>query len=222
MLALRDDGKAVGSVFGGCIEDDLSAEVRRPGIAPRDSGRGRPSVIEYGVTADEVHRIGLPCGGTIRLVQEALDPAGVTADLVEKVSQGRLVARMLDMETGRVTLRSALATDDARFDGRTLTTVHGPGYRMLLVGGGQRSRYAANIAVGLDSEVTVCDPRDEYGDDWHLPNVSWMRTMSDDTVMDMCLDVRSAVVALPHDPNSTVESHGNLTSSSVRRIFAPW
>jgi len=196
MLALRDDGKAVGSVSGGCIEDDLIAQVRRDGISEGAS----PSVIDYGVTADEAHRFGLPCGGTIRLVQETLDSASATSDLVEKVGAGRLVARVLDMKTGRVALRLAQATDEARFDGLTLTTVHGPRYRMLLIGGGQLSRYVANIAVGLDYEVTVCDPRDEYDDDWHLPNVRRVRTMPDDTVTEMGLDARSAVIALTHDP----------------------
>jgi xanthine dehydrogenase accessory factor len=35
LLALRDDGRAVGSVSGGCIEDDLMHRLRRDGHADR-------------------------------------------------------------------------------------------------------------------------------------------------------------------------------------------
>ncbi|MFP4905698.1 XdhC family protein, partial [Paraburkholderia sp. BR14261] len=53
MLAIRDDGLAAGSVSGGCIEDDLIAQVRASGIAA-----GAPRVVRYGITADEAHRFG--------------------------------------------------------------------------------------------------------------------------------------------------------------------
>src|SRR4051812_12394015 len=62
MLAIADDGCVVGSVSGGCIEDDLIARVRQHGIT-----RTVPEIVTYGITADEAHRFGLPCGGTIEL-----------------------------------------------------------------------------------------------------------------------------------------------------------
>lgn len=65
MLALRDDGALVGSVSGGCIEDDLIASVQRDGIVPQ-----RPGRLVYGVDADQAHRFGLPCGGTLELVTQ--------------------------------------------------------------------------------------------------------------------------------------------------------
>ncbi|MFP3624545.1 XdhC family protein, partial [Burkholderia sp. SIMBA_051] len=63
MLAVRDDGLVVGSVSGGCIEDDLIDRVRQRGIE-----QTRPEAVKYGITAEEAHRFGLPCGGTIQLV----------------------------------------------------------------------------------------------------------------------------------------------------------
>src|SRR5206468_11093037 len=100
----------------------------------------------------------------------------------------------------RVTLASARATDALAFDGQVLTTVHGPRYRMLVIGAGQLSKYLAQIAVGLDYQVTVCDPREEYTETWDVPGISLVKTMPDDTVIDMKLDERCAVVALTHDP----------------------
>ncbi|BCQ51873.1 hypothetical protein BLKGLAD_09350 [Burkholderia gladioli pv. gladioli] len=69
-----------------------------------------------------------------------------------------------------------------------------------MIGGGQLSRYLCPIAAGLDYQVTVCDPREEYGESWDLPGIELVRAMPDDVVTDMKLDSRSAIVALTHDP----------------------
>ena len=195
MLAVREDGQVVGSVSGGCIEDDIVERSRREG--PYIT---RPQAATYGVTAEDARKFGLPCGGTIQLVLEPADANSKIAELLGMIEQGRLVARKLDLESAKVTLAPAHATDGLLFDGRTLTTIHGPRYRMLVIGAGQLSKYLAQIAVGLDYQVTVCDPREEYTETWDVPGVSLVRTMPDDTVVDMKLDERCAVVALTHDP----------------------
>jgi xanthine dehydrogenase accessory factor len=195
MLAVRDDGLVVGSVSGGCIEDDLIDRVRRLGITA-----DHPESVKYGISAEEAHRFGLPCGGTIELVTEPLAPASGIAELLDAVENGRLVTRTLDMATGSATLGPAEAADGLVFDGQTLRTIHGPRYRMLVIGAGQLSKYLCQIAVGLGFQVTVCDPREEYTETWDIPGVSMVRTMPDDTVMEMNLDERCAVIALTHDP----------------------
>jgi len=195
MLALREDGRMAGSVSGGCIEDDLIDRVRREGI-----GIVKPEAVKYGITAEEAHRFGLPCGGTIQLVLEPLTEASGIRTLLETVERGALVARTLDLASGRATLGPANATDGVDFDDTRLLTIHGPRYRMLVIGAGQLSRYLCQIAVGLDYQVTVCDPREEYTDTWDVPGTALVRTMPDDTVLDMKLDERCAVIALTHDP----------------------
>src|SRR5215203_6717370 len=67
MLAVRDDGLVVGSVSGGCIEDDIIDRTRRLGMSQTAA-----ETVTYGVSADEARRFGLPCGGTIQLVVEPL------------------------------------------------------------------------------------------------------------------------------------------------------
>ncbi|EDZ98378.1 protein of unknown function DUF182 [Burkholderia sp. H160] len=195
MLSVRDDGLVVGSVSGGCIEDDLIDRVRQQGIE-----QTHPEAVKYGITAEEAHRFGLPCGGTIQLVLEPLTRQSGIAELCHAVENGRLVARELDMATGVVRLGEAQATDGVHFDDQRLLTIHGPRYRMLVIGAGQLSRYLCHIAVGLDYQVTVCDPREEYTEEWDVPGTKIVRTMPDDTVIDMKLDERCAVIALTHDP----------------------
>ena len=195
MLAVREDGLVVGSVSGGCIEDDIVERSRREGAYVK-----QPQTVTYGVSAEDARKFGLPCGGTIQLVLEPLTPKSRIGELLDLVQQGNLVARTLDLESAEVTLAPARAADGLAFDGQVLTTVHGPRYRMLVIGAGQLSKYLAQIAVGLDYQVTVCDPREEYIETWDIPGIALVKTMPDDTVVAMKLDERCAVVALTHDP----------------------
>jgi xanthine dehydrogenase accessory factor len=195
LLAVREDGQVVGSVSGGCIEDDIVERSRREGAYVKE-----PKVVTYGVSAEDARKFGLPCGGTIQLVLEPLSAASRVGELLDQVRAGKLVARTLDLESAQVRLGPARAADGLAFDGQTLTTVHGPRYRMLVIGAGQLSKYLAQIAVGLDYQVTVCDPREEYTETWDIPGVTLVKTMPDDTVVEMKLDERCAVVALTHDP----------------------
>jgi xanthine dehydrogenase accessory factor len=195
MLAVREDGLVVGSVSGGCIEDDIVDRTRREGQKAT-----RCEVVTYGVTADEARRFGLPCGGTIQLVLEPLTRESGVRALLREIEAGHLVARRLDLGSGFATLHPAQAVDGLRFDGKVLTTIHGPRYRMLVIGASQLSKYLAEIAVGLDYQVTICDPREEYTETWDIPGVTLVRTMPDDTAKAMRLDERCAVVALTHDP----------------------
>ena len=195
MLAVRDDGLVVGSVSGGCIEDDIVDRTRRLGMT-----QTRAETVTYGVSADEARRFGLPCGGTLQLVVEPLTRESGVRALLREIEAGHLVARRLDLLTGEATLHPAQAGDVLAFDGATLTTLHGPRYRMLVIGASQLSKYLAQIAVGLDYQVTICDPREEYTETWDIPGVTLVRTMPDDTVKAMHIDERCAVVALTHDP----------------------
>jgi xanthine dehydrogenase accessory factor len=195
MLAVRDDGLVEGSVSGGCIEDDIVGRVRADGMKAT-----RCEVVTYGVSADEARRFGLPCGGTIQLVLEPLTKASDIGALLAAIGGGNLVARTLDLATGAATLSPARATDGLTFDGKVLTTIHGPRYRMLVIGASHLSKYLAQMALGLDYQVTICDPRVEYTETWDVPGVTLVKTMPDDTVQAMKLDERCAVVALTHDP----------------------
>lgn len=195
MLALRDDGLAVGSVSGGCIEDDLIARVRAHGVAGE-----RPELLTYGVSAEEARRFGLPCGGTLRLVCEPVGEHSAIELLLQTVRERRLVARRVDLSTGVAMLEPAGRTDVLSFDGEVLRTVHGPRWRLIVIGAGQLSKFLCQIALGLDFEVTVCDPRCEYRDTWDMPGAVLTRVMPDDLVQQMHPDERTAVVALTHDP----------------------
>ena len=194
-LAICEDGRVVGSVSGGCIEDDLIEQVRLHGIT-----RTVPEIVSYGISADEAHRFGLPCGGTIELALEPLSPASGVKDLLARLGRHELVARRLDLRTGAVSLAGAAAGIGQHIADGVLCTVHGPRWRLFIIGAGQLSRFVAQIASAMDYHVTVCDPREEYRSGWQLPGVELVHVMPDDLVIDAKLDSRSAVLALTHDP----------------------
>ena len=194
-LAICEDGTVVGSISGGCIEDDLIDRVRINGLT-----RVMPQSLTYGVTADEAHRFGLPCGGTIKLVVEPLHDGSRIPELLAMLARHQLVERTLDMLTGLVTLGPAAPGASLHVDGRYVKTIQGPRWRMLIIGAGPLSQFLARIAVGMDYRVTVCDPREEVRAGWAVDGIRVVHAMPDDLVIEMKLDSRSAVVALTHDP----------------------
>ena len=203
LLAVRDDGMVSGSVSGGCIEDDLIARTKAALSHPKDATPANPCMIAYGVTKEEAARFGLPCGGTLRLVQEPLQDTSWVQDLLERTAAHQLVSRTLTLSTGVVTLQNAVRGQAMQFDGSTLTTLFGPRWRLLLIGAGQLSQAVATMAAALDFEVLVCDPREEYaltvGTDG-TPGVHRVAGMPDDVVRELQIDPHTAIVALTHDP----------------------
>lgn len=194
-MALRDDGVIAGSVSGGCVEEDLLQRARGA-----DRSRVLPDIVTYGVTPDEAARFGLPCGGTVRLVVEYAPDEAVLRELAARLGRREVAARTLEVESGRTTLGPVEFEGRVQFDGARLRTVHGPQWRLLMIGAGQVSQYLAQMALALDYEVLVCDPRAEYRDAWRVEGTTYVTGMPDDAVLGIGLDGRSAVVALTHDP----------------------
>ena len=195
ILALRGDGLVVGSVSGGCIEDDLVLRAKR-GQLQID----RCDVLTFGVTREEAKRFRLPCGGVIRVVVEPIQNTDWVEQVLQLVQAHRLVRRTLHFNSLQVELDDASRTDCISFDGATLTTVLGPRWRMLIIGAGQTSAYLARMAQALDYQVFVCDPRAEMRNTWDVPETTLMSEMPDDAVLALQVDNSTVIIALTHDP----------------------
>jgi xanthine dehydrogenase accessory factor len=194
LLALRNDGLVVGSVSGGCVEDDLIARVRTGERATA------PGLVTYGVSKEEAARFGLPCGGTLRLVQEPLQDTAWIDEVLARTARHELVSRVLDLASAEVRIEPATRGEAFAFDGQTMRALFGPRWRLLIIGAGQLSRVLAQMALALDFEVICCDPREEYHLSWDIPGTVFSRAMPDDLVLELQLDAHSAVVAVTHDP----------------------
>ncbi|RPI42268.1 MAG: XdhC family protein, partial [Betaproteobacteria bacterium] len=195
MTVIRDDGMVTGSVSGGCVEDDMVDKVKAGSIAA--SG---PELVVYGVTREQAERFGLPCGGTLEVVVELLGPHSGIEQLIASIARHEVITRRLELATGKVELLPGRKADVLEFDGKTLTTVHGPRWRLIVIGAGQLSRYVAQFAQALDYQVVICDPREEYANGWDVPGAVLTRDMPDDVVREMGMDAHTAIVAATHDP----------------------
>ena len=189
------DGRLSGSVSGGCIEDDLVARMRAGEL-----DQPLPFLLKYGISADEAHRFGLPCGGSLQLVVEPAPVVSMLADLAQRLAAGERLLRCVDLATGAVVCRAVLPGDEAGLNGEQFRAVLGPRWRLLIVGAGQIARYLAPMAQAVGFEVTVCDPRFEAEAAWDKALAPMVRDMPDDYLLQWARDPHSAVVAVSHDP----------------------
>ena len=66
-LVIDQEGNFLGSVSGGCVEGEVVTEA----LDVIDSGK--PKILEFGVADETAWKVGLSCGGTIRVFVEPLD-----------------------------------------------------------------------------------------------------------------------------------------------------
>ena len=194
-LAIRDDGQVVGSVSGGCVEDDLIRRVQTEILI-----RNLPEMVVYGVSREEAARFGLPCGGTLRLLVEPRPEQAILESILAAIEDHQLVLREVDLQTGKSVLRPGIKTDGFSLSDSAMQTSYGPRWRMFVIGAGQLSLYVANFAVASDFDVIVIDPREEYAEGLDIKGVQFIKGMPDDVMQELGIDSHTAIVALTHDP----------------------
>ena len=193
LLAMRDDGILVGSVSGGCIEDDL--------VSRRDEYAGRtPRFAAYGVTTEEARRFGLPCGGQLEVIVEAEVPVSDLEALLAHIASGQVIGRRVDLKSGEWTIAPALPTDECERAVDHFTSIHGPRWRMLIIGASEIAHYLAEVASTVDYQVFVCDPREEYRIAWRVEGTKFVDGMPDDAVVAFNPDGHSVILTVSHDP----------------------
>lgn len=195
LLIMRTDGIHLGSVSGGCVEEDLVNRYKHNELADQ-----YPTTINYGINRQDALRFGLPCGGRLELVVEQLESAEPLKTLLTAITQAKLLARRVCLNTGEVSLHRANDQSDFQYSEEQLVKVFGPGWHLVLIGAGHLSRYVTSIALMLNYKVTICDPREEYSFDWNIDGAYFTRRMPDDVVKTISDNPRSIVISLAHDP----------------------
>lgn len=194
ILVVREDGHLVGSVSGGCIEDDLADQARQ-GILP-----DRPAVLDYGVNQAEAQRFGIPCGGQLKIFAEPLTEASQLAPMLHSLSQRRLLKRSVNLNSGEVRYQQVQPEGLPRLEDEWFHSYFGPQWRLLIIGANQLGSVLAAMAQALDFHVMICDPREEMRAEWHVEGADWLVGMPDDVVLDIAPDPHTAIVAVTHDP----------------------
>ncbi|PLW69879.1 XdhC family protein [Pseudohalioglobus lutimaris] len=197
MLAALATGEQFGSVSGGCVEEDLLEKLSRRGLADE-----LPELIEYGVSAEENERLGLPCGGKLILMVQRLDEGDlkwIKASLTA-IDKRYCVKRRVSLTTGKTQLIRVEYYEPLEISNSHLEQCFGPRMRMMLVGAGQLAQTLSELALAMDYEVLVTDPRQSFLNQWAGPNVELIQGMPDDVIRERECDRHTLIITLTHDP----------------------
>lgn len=194
LLAVREDGHLLGSVSGGCVEDDLADKARNQELPQM------PSVIEYGISSSDAQRFGIPCGGRLQIFVEPLNDAAPLKSLLQGMEQRKFIRRSVHLATGRARLAEVEPEGPPRIEDDWFHSYFGPQWRLLIIGANQLGSVLASMAQVLDFEVLICDPRQDMREEWHVEGANWVYAMPDDAVLEINPDAYTAIVAVTHDP----------------------
>lgn len=194
LLAVREDGHLVGSVSGGCVEDDLADKARNNNLP------AVPTLIEYGVDKEDAQRFGIPCGGRLQIFAEPLVASSQLDTVLASMAQRKLVCRSVKLDSGEVRLGEGVPGATAWVEDGWLHNNYGPQWRLLVIGANQLGAMLASYAQPLDFEVLMCDPREDIRAEWRVQGVTWLEGMPDDVVLAIKPDAYTAIVAATHDP----------------------
>ena len=201
LMACNFDQEIVGSLSGGCVEDDLKEKLTRGELAS-----SLPQFFRYGESEEEAEQLGLPCGGHLDIVVEPLvSSAGLihTFDEIARCLEVRdLVTRRVELASGSMDVTRTTSYVPFCYDHESfvIEQTYGPRYQLFIIGTGMVSEYVASFAQTLDYQVTVIDPREENLNSFRAPGAIKVCEMPDDVLRARANDPQSAIVALSHDP----------------------
>ena len=206
MMACTLDGELVGSISGGCVEEDFLEELREGKLKALYQSQAKPITVIYGETEAEQARLKLPCGGQLHVLLEFLEPSVENKKVFDEIDSAlerhSTTSRIVNLSNGKITVGG---DDQARkkalvIEKETMFHSLSPMYRLLLLGAGDVAKYVAEIALALEYQVTLCDPRPNYLDNWSVQGVETSSRLPDDIVRESYNNPYSGIVALAHDP----------------------
>lgn len=201
MLVVRQDGEHLGSLSGGCVEEDFLERLRQ--------GEFDEPVqqVRYGGQGSEPNasRVRLPCGGGLELLVERLEPGTATLTHLEVVHATllgrRALTRYVPLDGRGATFVPAEASGPAIVWEEGVIGVRiGPALRLIIAGISPVSEACASFASTLGFEVIVCDPREEARRRFAVPGVEVQAVMPSTFIASGGCHAATAVVALTHDP----------------------
>ena len=180
VLAVSESGEVAGSVTGGCVEPAVYGEAREV------LAGGAPRLKTYGIADEEAFEVGLPCGGTVHIFVDRLDPE-LVAPIAEAVREERPIALEIRITGDDAGAKRLVTLDDdgpaaellARGDTGIVDTPEGqifvssfaPRPNMYVFGAVDHAAALASIGRFLGYRVTVCDARAKFVTPERFPDV---------------------------------------------------
>lgn len=230
LMVCNEKGEQCGSLSGGCIEDDLLENVHAGNIA-----RDKSQYILYGESPEEAERLKLPCGGTLGVLIEPLQPEEKTLTWLKEIKKtiearecitrktqwndggSKIVEQTLSAGANGVWFDIAIEKNDLEKYPTKLHQIYGPQFHLFLIGVSEVTRALAKFALLMDYRVSVCDPRPDQIAKWDIPHVNLVQAMPDDAVLEHANDDHSAILALTHDPR--IDDMGLLEAFNTKAFY---
>ena len=197
-LLIDADGNFLGSVSGGCVEAEVVAQ------ASDVIATGAPKELEFGVEDNTAWKVGLACGGAIRVFVEPLaagSPDGVLHRLLRDVEARREVALITNLGTGARSLahssgdlgqdlapalQEAFRRDKsmpvAGDDGELFINVFNPTPRLIVVGAVHIAQQLVPMARALGHDVVILDPRSAFATEERFGDTQIVREWPDEAL----------------------------------------
>ncbi|MEV0641611.1 XdhC/CoxI family protein [Streptomyces sp. NPDC050619] len=152
-VAVDEDGNAVGSISGGCVEGAVYELCRQ---VLHD--RGAPHRAWFGYSDDDAFAVGLTCGGELDVLVQRMDPATrphLAAALAEVVRGGPVaVAQVVEGPDALLGSTLSVFGDDGRIAGGTVDG--GPMDRAVADRAGALLRAGRTALVPLGGDADTC------------------------------------------------------------------
>ena len=204
MMACTMDGELVGSISGGCIEEDFLEQLRDGSLKAQYDEERKPFIVKYGVTVEEQARLKLPCGGQLHVLLEYIDCSKQNCEVFRRLlgdlENHSKVSRIVSLTNGLISVEAQSSEDAVVIDGEQVVHSLSPMYRLLILGAGDVAKFVAEMAIALEYDVTLCDPRPNYLDNWDVSGVEKTAQLPDDVVRERFSNPYSGIIALAHDP----------------------
>ena len=108
MMACTLDGELVGSISGGCVEEDFLEELREGKLKALYQRPAKPRPVIYGETEAEQARLKLPCGGQLHVLLEFLEPSVENKKVFDEIDSALMrhstTSRIVNLSNGKITV----------------------------------------------------------------------------------------------------------------------
>ncbi len=203
-MACTMDGELIGSISGGCIEEDFLGQLRDGSLKVQYDESGKPFMVKYGVTAEEQARLKLPCGGQLHVLLEYIQSTSSNIEVFKRLAADlenhSKVSRVVNLQSGAISAQAQSSEEAVVISDAQMTHSLSPMYRLLILGAGDVAKFVAEMALALEYDVTLCDPRPNYLDNWFVAGVETTSRLPDDVVRERFSNPYSGIIALAHDP----------------------
>lgn len=197
-LLVSSDGKRIGSISGGCLEEDVMAR------AARVHANGKPDAVVYDTTSenDLVWGVGLGCHGVVRVLLEKLPVAPPWAAALAKNFAARrptAVAVVHDGPDPALWGTRLAAPGDCADPGALFLETIAPPTALAIFGAGDDAQPLAHLAQELGWRVTIADPRAAFATATRFPGAHALVTApADQLVAKVAPDAATLAVVMTH------------------------